>query len=651
MSPFYKNLALWLVISLMVILLFNMFNHPGQSKHETTYSEFIAAVSDGEVGQVTIQGNDIYGKYKDGTSFRTFVPNDPNLIQELRDKGVQISAKAVEESPWFMTILISWFPMLLLIAVWIFFMRQMQAGGGKAMSFGKSRARLISDSARKVTFEDVAGIEEAKEELEEVIEFLRDPKKFTRLGGRIPKGVLLVGPPGTGKTLLARAIAGEAGVPFFNISGSDFVEMFVGVGASRVRDLFVQGKKHAPCIIFIDEIDAVGRHRGAGLGGGHDEREQTLNQLLVEMDGFESNDGVILISATNRPDVLDPALLRPGRFDRQVVVPLPDLRGREGILKVHVRQTPLSSDVDLNVVARGTPGFSGADLENLVNEAALLAARLNKDQVEMIDLDHAKDKVLMGTERKSMIMSEKEKRNTAYHEVGHALVAKFLPRTDPVHKVSIIPRGRALGVTMTLPIEDRLSYDQEYMKNTLAKLMGGRVAEELAFNHRTSGASDDIDKATNIARKMVTVYGMSETLGPIAFGQKEEAIFLGREIAQHRDYSEQTAIKIDEEVRRIVEEAYETAKSILQEHEDLLHKIAETLIDKETLGGKEIDAIIAATKPGQEFTRTVTAEDVVAGERGQKEISQPQAEPKKKRDPVTAKERDLPKDKLGETQA
>jgi len=635
----------------MVILLFNMFNHPGQSKQETSYSEFITAVSDGEVNQVTIQGNEIYGKYKDGTSFRTFVPNDPNLIRELRDKGVQISAKAVEESPWFMTILISWFPMLLLIAVWIFFMRQMQAGGGKAMSFGKSRARLISDSARKVTFEDVAGIEEAKEELEEVIEFLRDPKKFTRLGGRIPKGVLLVGPPGTGKTLLARAIAGEAGVPFFNISGSDFVEMFVGVGASRVRDLFVQGKKHAPCIIFIDEIDAVGRHRGAGLGGGHDEREQTLNQLLVEMDGFESNDGVILISATNRPDVLDPALLRPGRFDRQVVVPLPDLRGREGILKVHVRQTPLSSDVDLGIVARGTPGFSGADLENLVNEAALLAARLNKDQVEMVDLDLAKDKVLMGTERKSMIMSEKEKRNTAYHEVGHALVAKFLPGTDPVHKVSIIPRGRALGVTMTLPIEDRYSYDQEYMKNTLAKLMGGRVAEELVFNHRTSGASDDIDKATNIARKMVTVYGMSESLGPIAFGQKEEAIFLGREIAQHRDYSEQTAIKIDEEVRRIVEEAYETAKSILQEHEDLLHKIAETLIDKETLGGKEIDAIIVATKPGQEFTPTVTAEDVVAGERGQKEISQPQPEPKKKRDPVTAKERDLPKDKLGETQA
>jgi cell division protease FtsH len=519
------------------------------------------------------------------------------------------------------------------------------------MSFGKSRARLISDSARKVTFEDVAGIEEAKEELEEIIEFLRDPKKFTKLGGRIPKGVLLVGHPGTGKTLLARAIAGEAGVPFFNISGSDFVEMFVGVGASRVRDLFVQGKKNAPCIIFIDEIDAVGRHRGAGLGGGHDEREQTLNQLLVEMDGFESNDGVILISATNRPDVLDPALLRPGRFDRQVVVPLPDLRGREGILQVHVRRVPLDTDVDLSVVARGTPGFSGADLENLVNEAALLAARQDKDQVEMVDLELAKDKVLMGTERKSMIMSEEEKRNTAYHEVGHALVSKFLPKTDPVHKVSIIPRGRALGVTMTLPIEDRLSYDEQYMKNSLAKLMGGRVAEELIFDHRTSGASDDIEKATNIARKMVTVFGMSEIMGPIAFGQKEEQIFLGREIAQHRDYSEKTAIQIDEEVRRIIDEAHTTAQRILQEHEDLLHEIAKTLIDKETLDGKEIDAIIDARKPGTEYTRTVTAEDVVAEERSKAGPSQPPSKPQEQKDPVAAKEGDLPKDSFGETQA
>jgi cell division protease FtsH len=650
LTPFYKNLALWLVISLMVILLFNMFNHPSQTKQQTSYSDFLNAVSQGEVSQVTIQGNNIIGKYKDGTSFRTFAPSDPNLIRDLRDKGIQISAKPVDESPWYMTILISWFPMLLLIAVWIFFMRQMQAGGGKAMSFGKSRARLISDSARKVTFADVAGIEEAKEELEEIIEFLKDPKKFTKLGGRIPKGVLLVGPPGTGKTLLARAIAGEAGVPFFNISGSDFVEMFVGVGASRVRDLFVQGKKHAPCIIFIDEIDAVGRHRGAGLGGGHDEREQTLNQLLVEMDGFESNDGVILISATNRPDVLDPALLRPGRFDRQVVVPLPDLKGREGILQVHARKSPLSTDVDLTVLARGTPGFSGADLENLVNEAALLAARKNKDRVEMTDLELAKDKVLMGTERKSMIMSEEEKRNTAYHEVGHGLVAKFLPKTDPVHKVSIIPRGRALGVTMTLPIEDRLSYDEQYMRNTLAKLMGGRVAEELVFARRTSGASDDIEKATNLARRMVTVFGMSDLMGPIAFGQKEEHIFLGREIAQHRDYSEQTAIQIDGEVRRIVDEAYQTARRILQEHEDLLHQIAAALLEKETLEGKDIDAIIDRIKPGLQFTRTVTAQDVVAEERRKASGSRPLMDAQGEPHPVAAKESDQEKRQVGDAQ-
>ena len=650
MTPFYKNLALWLVISLMVILLFNMFNHPTQTKQQTSYSDFLNAVSQGEVVQVTMQGNNILGKYKDGTSFRTFAPSDPNLIRDLRDKGVQISAKPLEESPWYMTILISWFPMLLLIAVWIFFMRQMQAGGGKAMSFGKSRARLISDSARKVTFADVAGIEEAKEELEEIIEFLRDPKKFTKLGGRIPKGVLLVGPPGTGKTLLARAIAGEAGVPFFNISGSDFVEMFVGVGASRVRDLFVQGKKHAPCIIFIDEIDAVGRHRGAGLGGGHDEREQTLNQLLVEMDGFESNDGVILISATNRPDVLDPALLRPGRFDRQVVVPLPDIKGREGILQVHARKSPLGPDVDLTVLARGTPGFSGADLENLVNEAALLAARKNKDRVEMTDLELAKDKVLMGTERKSMIMSEEEKRNTAYHEVGHALVAKFLPKTDPVHKVSIIPRGRALGVTMTLPIEDRLSYDEHYMKNTLAKLMGGRVAEELVFTRRTSGASDDIEKATNLARRMVTVFGMSDLMGPIAFGQKEEHIFLGREIAQHRDYSEQTAIQIDGEVRRIVDEAYQAARRILQDHEDLLHQIAAALLEKETLEGKDIDAIIDRVKPSLQFTRTVTAQDVVAEERRKASGSRPLMDAQGEPHPVAAKESDRDKRQVGDAQ-
>jgi cell division protease FtsH len=650
LTPFYKNLALWLVISLMVILLFNMFNHPTQTKQQTSYSDFLSAVSQGDVSKVTIQGNNIYGNYKDGTSFRTFAPSDPNMIRDLRDKGVQISAKPVDDNPWYMTILISWFPILLIIAVWMFFMRQMQAGGGKAMSFGKSRARLVSDSARKVTFADVAGIEEAKEELEEIIEFLRDPKKFTRLGGRIPKGVLLVGPPGTGKTLLARAIAGEAGVPFFNISGSDFVEMFVGVGASRVRDLFTQGKKHAPCIIFIDEIDAVGRHRGAGLGGGHDEREQTLNQLLVEMDGFESNDGVILISATNRPDVLDPALLRPGRFDRQVVVPLPDLRGREGILEVHARKSPLGPDVDLTILARGTPGFSGADLENLVNEAALLAARRNKERVDMVDLELAKDKVLMGTERKSMIMSEEEKRNTAYHEVGHALVAKFLPKTDPVHKVSIIPRGRALGVTMTLPIEDRLSYDEQHMKSTLAKLMGGRVAEELVFARKTSGASDDIEKATNLARRMVTVFGMSEVMGPIAFGQKEEHIFLGREIAQHRDYSEQTAIQIDGEVRRLVDEAYQTAKGILQEHEDLLHQIAATLLDKETLEGKEIDVIIDRMKPGVQYTKTVTAQDVVAEERQKAKGGQGLIEAQGEPQPVAVKDSDPTARREGEAQ-
>jgi cell division protease FtsH len=650
LTPFYKNLALWLVISLMVILLFNMFNHPTQTKQQTSYSDFLSAVSQGDVSKVTIQGNNIYGNYKDGTSFRTFAPSDPNMIRDLRDKGVQISAKPVDDNPWYMTILISWFPILLIIAVWMFFMRQMQAGGGKAMSFGKSRARLVSDSARKVTFADVAGIEEAKEELEEIIEFLRDPKKFTRLGGRIPKGVLLVGPPGTGKTLLARAIAGEAGVPFFNISGSDFVEMFVGVGASRVRDLFTQGKKHAPCIIFIDEIDAVGRHRGAGLGGGHDEREQTLNQLLVEMDGFESNDGVILISATNRPDVLDPALLRPGRFDRQVVVPLPDLRGREGILEVHARKSPLGPDVDLTILARGTPGFSGADLENLVNEAALLAARRNKERVDMVDLELAKDKVLMGTERKSMLMSEEEKRNTAYHEVGHALVAKFLPKTDPVHKVSIIPRGRALGVTMTLPIEDRLSYDEQHMKSTLAKLMGGRVAEELVFARKTTGASDDIEKATNLARRMVTVFGMSEVMGPIAFGQKEEHIFLGREIAQHRDYSEQTAIQIDGEVRRLVDEAYQTAKGILQEHEDLLHQIAAALLDKETLEGKEIDVIIDRMKPGIQYTKTVTAQDVVAEERQKAKGGQGLIETPGEPHPVAVKDSDPTARREGEAQ-
>ncbi|SMC18009.1 membrane protease FtsH catalytic subunit [Desulfacinum hydrothermale DSM 13146] len=598
MSPFYKNLALWLVISLMVILLFNMFNQPQQARLETTYSQFLESVEKGEVAQVTIQGDNILGIYMDGKPFKTYAPPDPDMIRILRKKGVNIQAKPEEDSPWYMTILISWFPMLLLIGVWIFFMRQMQMGGGKAMSFGKSRARLLSEDARKVTFKDVAGIEEAKEELQEVVEFLKDPKKFTRLGGRIPKGVLLVGAPGTGKTLLARAIAGEAGVPFFSISGSDFVEMFVGVGASRVRDLFMQGKKFAPCIIFIDEIDAVGRHRGAGLGGGHDEREQTLNQLLVEMDGFESNEGVILISATNRPDVLDPALLRPGRFDRQVVVPVPDIRGREGILAVHLQGKPLSDDVDVKTLAKGTPGFSGADLENLVNEAALLAARHNKDKIEMADFEEAKDKVMMGLERKSMILSDEEKRTSAYHEAGHALVARMLPGTDPVHKVTIIPRGRALGLTQQLPQDERHTYPKEYLVNTIAILMGGRAAEEVVFSHQTTGASNDIERATQLARRMVCEWGMSDRMGPLSFGKMEDQVFLGREIVQHhKDYSERTAIQIDQEVRRIVEENYAKAKDILEEHREILNAMASALLERETLDKKDIEEIIGSIRP------------------------------------------------------
>jgi cell division protease FtsH len=590
LSPFYKNLALWLVISLMMIMLFQIFKQPERGSMSVSYSDFLSMVESASIIQVTIQGDNISGMSAQGP-FKTFAPKDPELIQLLRSKGVKISAKPEENSSWFQVFL-SWVPMLLLIGVWIFFMRQMQVGGGKALSFGKSRARLMSDSQEKVTFEDVAGIDEAKEELQEIIEFLRDPKKFTRLGGRIPKGVLLVGAPGTGKTLLARAIAGEAGVPFFSISGSDFVEMFVGVGASRVRDLFVQGKKSAPCIIFIDEIDAVGRHRGAGLGGGHDEREQTLNQLLVEMDGFESNEGVILISATNRPDVLDPALLRPGRFDRQVVVPVPDVKGREGILKVHVKKTVLSDDVDITTLARGTPGFTGADLENMVNEAALMAARRGKERVEMAELDDAKDKVMMGAERKSMIISDEEKRTTAYHEAGHTLVARLLPNTDPIHKVTIIPRGRALGLTQQLPIDEKHTYPKDYLMNNICILMGGRAAEEIVLNIQTTGAGNDIEKASELSRKMVCDYGMSDNLGPITFGKKEEQIFLGREIAQHRDYSELTAQKIDEEVRNIVTGAYSKACQFIRDNTGTLHKMAEALLEKETLTGKDIDEIM-----------------------------------------------------------
>jgi cell division protease FtsH len=574
-----------------MVMLFQIFKQPSRQSLPVSYSDFLGMVESGGVMEVLIQGDNISGVSSQGP-FRTFAPKDPELIRLLRSKGVKISVKPQDDSPWFQ-VLLSWVPMLLLIGVWIFFMRQMQAGGGKALSFGKSRARLMSDSQEKVTFDDVAGIDEAKDELEEIIEFLRDPKKFTRLGGRIPKGVLLVGSPGTGKTLLARAIAGEAGVPFFSISGSDFVEMFVGVGASRVRDLFIQGKKNAPCIIFIDEIDAVGRHRGAGLGGGHDEREQTLNQLLVEMDGFESNEGVILISATNRPDVLDPALLRPGRFDRQVVVPVPDIKGREGILKVHFNKKLIANDVDASVLARGTPGFTGADIENMVNEAALMAARRGKDRVEMADFEDAKDKVLMGTERKSMIISDKEKKITAYHEAGHTLVAMLLPDSDPIHKVTIIPRGRALGLTQQLPVDEKHTYPKDYLLNNITILMGGRAAEEIVCKIQTTGAGNDIERASDLARKMVCDYGMSENLGPLTFGKKDEEIFLGREISQHRDYSEATAQKIDDEVRAIITEAYSKACRFIEDKRDILENMANALLEMETLDAQDIDNIMA----------------------------------------------------------
>jgi cell division protease FtsH len=592
LSQSSKHIALWLVLALIFLVIFSVFNKQHGREPEIVFSEFMTAVDRGDVQRVTIQGHNIQGEYKNGERFRTFAPNDPELVKSLREKKVKIAAKPEEDSPWYMVLLLNWFPMLLLIGVWIFFMRQMQVGGGKAMSFGKSRAKLLTENQHRVTFSDVAGVDEAKDDLQEIIAFLKDPKKFTKLGGRIPKGCLLVGPPGTGKTLLARAIAGEAGVPFFSISGSDFVEMFVGVGASRVRDLFVQGKKNAPCIIFIDEIDAVGRHRGAGLGGGHDEREQTLNQLLVEMDGFEANEGVILIAATNRPDVLDPALLRPGRFDRRVVVPRPDVKGREGILQVHTRKVPIGSDVDIAVLARATPGFAGADLENLVNEAALLAARNNQEKVNMHDFELAKDKVMMGAERRSMIISEDEKRNTAFHEAGHALVAKLLPGADPIHKVTIIPRGMALGLTQQLPMDEKHTYPRDYLLNNLVILFGGRVAEELVLNHMTTGAGNDIEKATDLARRMVCEWGMSEKLGPMTFGKKEEEIFLGRDFTQKVDYSESTAIEIDAEVRRIIQESYHKAKDLLKANLRLLHKVAESLLEKEVLDGSEIDAIV-----------------------------------------------------------
>ena len=604
MSPSSKRIALWLVLGLVFVVIFSVFNKQYRREPEIIFSDFMGGVERGDVREVVIQGHHIQGKYKNGEQFRTFEPDDPELVKSLRAKDVKIAAKPEDESPWYMVLLLNWLPMLLLIGVWIFFMRQMQVGGGKAMSFGKSRAKLLTENQHRVTFSDVAGVDEAKDDLQEIIAFLKDPKKFTKLGGRIPKGCLLVGAPGTGKTLLARAVAGEAGVPFFSISGSDFVEMFVGVGASRVRDLFVQGKKKAPCIIFIDEIDAVGRHRGAGFGGGNDEREQTLNQLLVEMDGFESNEGVILIAATNRPDVLDPALLRPGRFDRHVVVPRPDIRGREGILQVHTRKVPLSTDVNVSILARSTPGFTGADLENLVNEAALLAARNDKEKVDMLDLELAKDKVMMGAERRSMIISDEEKRNTAYHEAGHALVAKLLPGADPIHKVTIIPRGMALGLTQQLPMDEKHTYPREYLLNNLVILFGGRVAEELVLEHTTTGAGNDIEKATDLARRMVCEWGMSEKLGPMTFGKKEEEIFLGRDFTQKADYSQSTAVEIDAEVRRIIQESYHRAKDLLKTNLGLLHKVAENLLEKEVLDGSEIDAIVRAFggNGGEAFT-------------------------------------------------
>ena len=601
MNQTVRTVLMWIVILVGILLIWQMLQGYSSASQEIPFSEFLDRVASGKVSAVLVKGETIYirstGESEAGPAPRydlyTYDPGYPDLIKELRKSHVVIEVEKPSDGR-LLTALLSWAPLLILVGLWFLFFRQMQSGGTKAMSFGKSKARLLTPDQKRLTFADVAGVVEAKEELEEIIEFLKDPHKFQRLGGKIPKGVLLMGPPGTGKTLLARAVAGEAEVPFFSISGSDFVEMFVGVGASRVRDLFEQGKKNAPCIIFIDEIDAVGRHRGAGLGGGHDEREQTLNQLLVEMDGFESNEGVILIAATNRPDVLDPALLRPGRFDRRIVVNRPDVGGREGILKVHTRKIPLASDVDLSVVARSTPGFSGADLANLVNEAALRAARLNKMKVDMEDFEYAKDKVMMGSERRSLVLSEDEKKVTAYHEAGHALVAAFLPEADPLHKVTIIPRGMALGLTQQLPIEDRYLHSRTYLLSTLQVLMGGRLAEEVTFGPETitTGAGNDLERATELARKMVCEWGMSEAMGPLTFGRREEAIFLGKEFARHQDYSEATAVKIDEEIQRIVSGAYTGARSILEKHQDALEAVAGALLEREVLDGEEVYDLI-----------------------------------------------------------
>ncbi len=635
-----RTILIWVVIFGALIILYMILKGPGGSIEKLDQSQFYDLIQSNKikevkiVGDVTGNGYDITGTYLEqdvngkDKKFSTYIVKDENLVSVLREKGILIKAEKPKDGSYW-TYIITWAPMILLFAFWIFFMRQMQAGGNKALSFGKSKARLLSSQGKKVTFKDVAGVDEAEEELQEIIEFLKDPQKFQKLGGKIPKGVLLMGPPGTGKTLLARAIAGEANVPFFSISGSDFVEMFVGVGASRVRDLFDQGKKNAPCIIFIDEIDAVGRHRGAGLGGGHDEREQTLNQLLVEMDGFETNEGVILIAATNRPDVLDPALLRPGRFDRRIVVNRPDVKGREEILKVHTKKSPLSNDVDLSILARGTPGFSGADLANLVNEAALHAARYAKKSIAMDDFEIAKDKVLMGAERKSLIISEEEKRNTAFHEAGHALVAALLPGADPIHKVSIIPRGMALGVTQQLPIDEKHNYKKEYLMTGISVLLGGRVSEEIFLESMTTGAGNDIERATELARKMVCEWGMSDFMGPLTFGKKDEQIFLGREIAQHRDYSEATAQEIDREVKKVVMDCYAKTKELLSSNKESLRKIAETLLEREVLDAHQIAALIKGEEL-EPFVRKAEAEqDETADEKEAEKATRAEAKEKK----------------------
>ncbi|HEX8980707.1 MAG TPA: ATP-dependent zinc metalloprotease FtsH [Parasulfuritortus sp.] len=598
MNSLIKNIAIWLVIALILMTVFNQFGQHQAIQSQVDYSQFLDEVKQGQVTKVSIEGHVLRGLRADGSHFSTYAPSDPWMVSDLLKAGVAIQAKPEEEPSMLMNIFISWFPMLLLIGVWVFFMRQMQGGGkGGAFSFGKSRARMLDENNNQITFADVAGCDEAKEEVSELVEFLRDPSKFQKLGGRIPRGVLMVGNPGTGKTLLAKAIAGEAKVPFFSISGSDFVEMFVGVGAARVRDMFEQAKKAAPCIIFIDEIDAVGRQRGAGLGGGNDEREQTLNQLLVEMDGFEGNVGVIVIAATNRPDVLDPALMRPGRFDRQVVVPLPDIRGREQILMVHMRKVPMGTDVKADIIARGTPGFSGADLANLVNEAALFAARANKRVVDMDDFERAKDKIIMGAERRSIVMPEEERRNTAYHESGHAVVARSLPKTDPVHKVTIIPRGRALGVTMQLPESDRYSQDKERLLSTICVLFGGRIAEEIFMNQMTTGASNDFQRATDLARRMVTQWGMSDSLGTMVYGEEEGEVFLGRSVTTHKSVSEATLQKVDAEVRRIIDEQYGRARKIIEDNRDKIEAMTHALLEWETIDAEQIDDIMAGNQP------------------------------------------------------